>query len=304
MSSQRLVYIDGELVPEGEAKISVFDSAVLIGDSIQEVCRTFKRKLFRWPDHRNRMLRSIKAARLDFPMPAEELDRVTEDFLQRNLPTLAEREEAGVGHLVSRGRLGLVLPPTTSTFVMYFYPMSTFLWKTAKYYRTGRHVVTPLTRHMHPLTMDPKIKYRSRLHFSLADQEARLVDPEAIPLMLDHEGNLAEGTGWNFFLVRDGAVLTPTPRNILAGISRLTTIELARSLGLEMKECDLTPYDAATADELFYTATSICIMPVTRFNGQTVGDGKPGPVTRRLMDRWKEYLDFDFEAHAEYFLEA
>ena len=201
---QRQVYINGERFPEEEAKISIFDSAVLIGDSVIETARTFHRKLFRWPEHRDRLLRSIKAARMNFSLTTEELDRVTQKFLDDNLPTLEDGDEGGVGHLVSRGRMGLVLPPTESTFVMYFYPLSTGLKAKAVYYDKGLHVVTPPTRHMHPLTIDPKIKYRSRLHFSLADAEARLIDPEALPLMLDHQGNLAEGTGWNFFVVNRG----------------------------------------------------------------------------------------------------
>lgn len=299
MALKRYCYVNGQYVPEEEAKLSLFDSACLIGDSIQEVCRTFGRKIFRWNDHRDRMYRSIKAARLPFDRKPAELDKVTQEFLERNLPTLEPGDEAGIGHLVSRGVLPLVLPATSTTFAMYFFPISTGVRRVAKYYGSGRHVVTPFTRHMHPLTMDPKIKYRSRLHFSLADAEARLVDPEAIPLMLDHEGNLAEGTGWNFFIVRNGELRTPTERNILAGISRLTTIELAKQAGIPARECDLTAYDGATADEAFYTATSICMMPVTRFNGQPVGDGVPGPVTRRLMDAWKDYLQLDFESQAE-----
>ena len=295
---QRQVYINGEMVPEEEARISIFDSAVLIGDSVIETARTFHRKLFRWQEHRDRLLRSIKAARMNFGLTTEELDRVTQQFLEDNLPTLEDGDEGGVGHLVSRGRMGLVLPPTESTFVMYFYPLAPGLKKKAAYYDKGLHVVTPPTRHMHPLTVDPKIKYRSRLHFSLADAEARLVDPEALPLMLDHQGNLAEGTGWNFFVVHRGEVLTPTERNILQGVSRLTTIELARGLGLTVREMDLQPYHAATADEAFMTSTSLCMMPVTRFNGQQIGEGRPGPCTLRLMERWKEYVDFDFVAHA------
>jgi len=302
LKSGRRVYINGELFPEAEAKISVFDSCVLIGDAIQEVTRTFRHKLFRWDDHRDRFYRSVKAARLAFEMPPEELDRVTQEFLECNLHTLAENEEGGVGHLASRGVMGLVLPPTRTSFVMYFFPLTNGQRKTAHYYNVGRHVVTPPTRHSHPLTLDPKIKYRSRLHFSIADAEARLVDPEAIPLMLDLDGNLAEGTGWNFFLVRNGELLTPSGRNILAGISRKTTLELARKHGLPAFERDLQPYDALTADEAFITATSLCLMPVTRFNGEPVGNGKPGPVTRQLMSWWKEYLNFDFEAQAKQFL--
>lgn len=295
---QRLVYVNGEMVPEEDARISIFDSAVLIGDSVIETARTFHRKLFRWPEHRDRLLRSIKAARMNFSLTTEELDRVTQKFLEDNLPTLEEGDEGGVGHLVSRGRMGLVLPPTESTFVMYFYPLSPGLKAKAAYYDKGLHVVTPPTRHMHPLTIDPKIKYRSRLHFSLADAEARLIDPEALPLMLDHQGNLAEGTGWNFFVVNRGEVLTPSERNILQGVSRLTTIELARGLGMTVRETDIQPYHATTADEAFMTSTSLCMMPVTRFNGQPIGEGRPGPCTLRLIERWKEYVDFDFVAHA------
>ena len=294
-----MAYINGSMVPEDEARISIFDSAVLIGDSVMEVARTFHRKLFRWPLHRDRFLRSIKGARLHFDMSQEDLDRVTQEFLEANLPTLENDEEASVGHLLSRGDMGLVVPPTESTFVMYFVPLTASLKGKAHFYETGRHVVTPLTRHMHPLTVDPKIKYRSRLHFSMADAEARLVDPEALPLMLDHEGNLAEGTGWNFFIVRDGELHTPSPRNILEGVSRLTTIELAQDMGVTVKERDLQPYDAQTADEAFMTATSLCMMPVTRFNSQSIADGKPGPVTHKLMERWRQYLDFDFVTHAQ-----
>lgn len=296
---QRRAYVNGEMVPEEEAKISIFDSAVLIGDAVLEATRTFNRKLFRWPEHRDRLLRSIKGARLPFEMGPEELDRVTYNFLEDNLPTLEEGDECGVGHLMSRGIMGPVSFHTKSTFVMYFYPLAVGLKNKAKYYDKGLHVVTPPTRHMNPLTVDPKIKYRSRLHFAIADAEAQLVDPEALPLMLDHQGNLAEGTGWNFFVVHRGELLTPSERNILQGVSRLTTIELARGLGMTVREVDLQPYHATTADEAFITSTSLCMMPVTQFNRQVIGEGKPGKWTLRLMDCWKEHVNFDFLAHAK-----
>ena len=120
--------------------------------------------------------------------------------------------------------------------------------------------------------------------------------------MLDHQGNLTEGTGWNFFIVYRGELLTASERNILQGVSRMTTIELARGLGLTVKEQDLQSYHAVTADEAFITSTGMCVMPVTRFNGQLVGDGKPGKLTLDLMNRWKEHVNFDFVAHAKRFL--
>ena len=111
---------------------------------------------------------------------------------------------------------------------------------------------------------------------NLAALEAEKIDPDAYPVMLDLQGNLSEGTGANFFIVSDGVVRTPGPRSVLRGVSRQTVLDLCQDIGVPSLEEDLQAYDALVADEAFLTSTPYCLVPVTRFNGQSVGDGVPG----------------------------
>ena len=132
----------------------------------------------------------------------------------------------------------------------------------------------------------------------LADLEAAQVDPNAYAVLCDIYGNLAEGSGSNFFIVTDGVVRTPGPRNLLRGISRATVLELCDDLGIPTREEDLQPYEAVVADEALLTSTPWSLFPVTRFNGQPVGDGKPGPITKQLLGAWSELVGVDIVEQA------
>jgi branched-chain amino acid aminotransferase len=154
-------------------------------------------------------------------------------------------------------------------------------------------LVTPSIRHIPPECLDPKIKYRSRLHWHLAETQSRLVDPKSTPLLLDLQGNITECAGANVLLAKDGAILSPTLRNILPGVSRKVVIELATKLSIPFKEQDLQLYDIMNADEAFLSSTPFGLCPATRINGRPVGSGKPGPVWRRLMDAWSELVGLD-----------
>jgi branched-chain amino acid aminotransferase len=148
-------------------------------------------------------------------------------------------------------------------------------------------------------SLDPRIKNRSRLPYTLAEMEAKLVDPEAQSVILDLDGHVAENKGGNIFAVSKGVLRTPTTVNCLAGISRAAALELAQQLGIPTQETVLQPYDLATADEMFFTSTPYCIMPSTKFNGHAVGDGQVGPVTKRLLAAWSELVGLDIVAQAE-----
>ena len=161
--------------------------------------------------------------------------------------------------------------------------------------RTGAHLVTPSIRHVPPQCYDPKMKYRSRMHYYLADQEARLVDPDASALLLDLDGNVTETSGANFLLVERGTIVSPTLRNILPGISRATVIELANRLGIPLVERDIQVFSVMNADEAFLTSTPYCLMPVTKINGVPIGDGTAGPIFRRLIAAWSERVGLDIE---------
>ena len=151
--------------------------------------------------------------------------------------------------------------------------------------------------------LEPKIKNRSRLHYLMANLDVAMVDdPTAWALLLDPDGFIAEGTGSNFFLVKDGKLFTPEPRNILRGIRRKYTMQLARKLGIEVIECNLNEYDAINADEAFFTSTAFTLMPCVKVQGCTLGDGRRGPITQKLIDAWCELVGLDFIAQAEQYL--
>jgi branched-chain amino acid aminotransferase len=171
------------------------------------------------------------------------------------------------------------------------FPLPYELW--ADKVRNGVHLVTPSIRHVPPQCYDPKMKCRSRMHYYLADQEARLGDPQAAALLLDLDGNIAETSGANFLLVQDGAIVSPSLRNTLPGVSRATVSDLAAKLGIRFEVRDLQPFDAINAREAFLASTPYCIMPVTKINGIAVGDGLPGPIYRRIVEAWNGLVGLD-----------
>jgi branched-chain amino acid aminotransferase len=168
----------------------------------------------------------------------------------------------------------------------------------AKFYRIGAHVVTPPTRQVPPSCFDPKIKLTCRPQFQIGSSEAKLVDPEAFALLLDVEGNVTEGAGFNFFIVKDNTLITPGSESVLEGMSRQVVIELAEKLGIPVVERGFPMYDVYHADEAFMTATSRSIVPVARANGLQIGQTPLGPITKRLMDTWVELVGLDFVAQA------
>ena len=153
--------------------------------------------------------------------------------------------------------------------------------------------MTPPSRMMPAQSLDPKIKNRSRLPYTLAELEVKLVDPRAQGIILDTDGFLAENKGGNFFVVQEGVLKTPPSWQALAGVTRDTTLEIAREHCIPTEVCPLQPYDVYTADEAFFTSTPYCIMPATRFNGLPVGDGKVGPVAKSLLAGWSDLAGFD-----------
>jgi branched-chain amino acid aminotransferase len=166
----------------------------------------------------------------------------------------------------------------------------------AKLFKDGIKVVIPSHRRVPPDSLTPRAKTHNYLNLIVANQEVQSIDPEAWALLLDVNGNLCEGMGSNIFTVRDGEILTPREKFVLPGVSRQTVIDLARQEGLPLREADIDLYDAYNADEVFLTSTSLCICPVTRVNGVEIGPKGQvwGPVTERLADAYKRFVDHDF----------
>jgi branched-chain amino acid aminotransferase len=171
--------------------------------------------------------------------------------------------------------------------------------KFAPSYDSGVNVVIPAQQTIPAHIVDMKAKTRSRLHYLTALLQAKRMGQGAWPVLLDPDGFLAEGPGWNIFLVKNGTVYSPEPRNILLGVSRMTIAELAHDLDIPFRETNLGRYEALQADEVFCTATTYCLVHASTFEGQRVGDGKPGPVVRKLTEAWKKKVGVDFVAQAK-----
>lgn len=298
MSEERLAYVNGEFVPESEARISIHDLGFVYGDAVYDTARTFDGRLFKLAEHVERLYRSLRYLRMDPGLAPREMARLTEELVERNLPLLRQGEDFWVTQRVSRGLQGLDGEPPAragATVVIECVPLP--LRARAKYFREGISVATPAVRRTPPDALSPRAKTTNYLNMLRGNLEVQARDPEAWAVLLDVNGNLCEGVGANLFLVRDGRLFTPREDFILPGVSRQTVIELAGQLGIPCEERDLAPYDAAIAEEAFLTSTSLCLCPVRSFDGQALKCSEiPGPVTRRLLDAYSDLAGLDIAA--------
>lgn len=292
-------YVHGDWVPASEAKISLFDSGLMYGETITETLRTFRRRPYEMARHLTRFTESCRIARIAVD-PAIDLAALLDELVARNAAAFDPEDELLLKLDVTRGTFAYYREPGVSydDFTLLLHPIRLPFRRFAASYETGISVVFPTVRQQSSQTLDARVKHRSRLYQAIAEREAADIERGAAPLLLDLAGRLAEGTGWNLFVVRDGVLRTPTTEATLAGISRAVVIDLAETLGFPVREEDLWPYDLLNADEAFATATSYCLMPITRAHGRTVGDGRAGPIAGRLLEAWSERVGLDILAQA------
>ena len=307
MTTQRVVYVNGEYVPEHEAKVSIFDSALMFGDMVFEMTRSFNQVQFKLRDHLDRLYAGIKMLKIPIDMSIDEMEQAVYDTIETNGPAFSESDEHRVMIDVTRGVLSMYARvfggKTPPNVIISVFPFKWTIAPLTPLYDSGVHAVIPSQRTIPADLLEPKIKNRSRMHYLLANLDVSLVDdPAAWALLLDPDGFIAEGTGSNFFLVKDGALYTPEPRNVLRGTRRKHTMKLAREIGIEVVERNLNAYDAITADEAFFTSTAFTLMPCVKVNGGVLGDGKMGPVTSRIVGAWNDLVGLDFIAQARGYL--
>jgi branched-chain amino acid aminotransferase len=299
--TQRLVYLNGAFVPEAQARISIFDCALMYGDMVFEMTRTFRQIPFRLDEHLDRLYDSLKYARLDCGLSQAEMVAATHETLERNSEALAG-VDCQIMHNVTRGVIpvydGIVPEGTGPVVTINVFPLYRHVGGMVDRYETGVHFVVPPQQSVPARYLDPKAKTRSRLHYKIAELQAAYMEEGAQALLTDEHGFVTEGTGNNFFMVRNGEVLTPRGRDILRGVSRGACLDLARGLGIPVRETDIEPYDVRQADEAWFTSTTICMVPITRFDFHTIGDGSPGPVYRRILQAWSEQVGVDIVAQA------
>lgn len=296
-ANERICYFNGRYVPESEVRVPFRDSSWIYGDGAFDMTRSFGHRIFRLEEHIERFYRSLRYLRIDPGLSPEEMIAVSREVFERNRHLLGPNDDYWLAQRVSRGvrRVeGDNWDHYGPTVIVECMPLP--LAQRAKLFRDGIKVITPSSRRTAPEALSPRAKTHNYLNLIVASQEVHALDPEAWAVLLDVNGNLAEGQGSNIFLVKDGELLTPRERFVLPGISRRTVIELARELGIPYREADLDLYDAYNADEAFLTSTSLCICPIRSINGVTIGDPARvwGPLTTRLKDAYVRLVDFDF----------
>jgi len=287
----RVVYQNGELVPESEARVSIFDSALMFGDMVFEMTRSFNKVQFKLEEHLDRLLAGVKILRIPLKITREELVNICNSVITANEPYFTETDEHRLMINVSRGPLGIYkevfggkLEPTV---IVADFPLKWTVAGMGDLYDHGINAVVPSQRAIPASLMDPKIKNRSRLFYQMANIEVSQFSGERNwALLLDPEGNVTEGTGDNFFIVKDGRLVTSAPDNVLRGISREYVLELAEEMGLVAEQRNFGLYDVYTADEAFMTGTPFSILPVSSLNSLPIGLGPMGPITKSLLEKW------------------
>jgi len=295
-TNSRIAWFNGKFMPENQVLISFRDRSWKYGDGAFDMTRTFNGSPFRLKEHIDRFYRSLRYLRLDPGLSPAEMIEISEKIVCCNEHLRLAAGDWWIGQRVTRGIDpidGEVLEHTGPNVVVECTPLP--LRARARQFRDGLDVWTPAQRRIAPDMLSPRAKTHNYLNMIVAEQSVKAHDPDGWAVLLDINGNLAEGMGSNIFVVRDETLYTPSERYVLPGISRQMTFDLARKLAIPVLEGDIDLFDGANADEMFLTSTSLCIAGVRTFNGAKVGDGlPPGPITRRLIDAYIAEVGCDF----------
>lgn len=283
-----IIYLNGEFVPESEAKVSVFDHGLLYGDGVFEGIRAYHGRVFKLKEHIDRLYDSARAIGLTIPLSKAEMTEVVLETCRRNGLT-----DCYIRLVVTRGTGDLGLDPRNCGRPNVINIASNISLYPPELYEKGLTLGTVATRRNIPEGVNPRIKSLNYLNNIMAKMEAvRQGLPEAV--LLNEQGYVAECTGDNIFIVKNGVLKTPAPFiGLLEGVTRNAVIELAKKNGIPVEETVLTRYDLYVADECFLTGTAAELIPAVEIDGRMIGDGKPGPVFKRLLNEFRELTKYD-----------
>lgn len=295
--AERVVYINGRIMPESAGSLSFRDLGFIYGDAVFDTARTFGGRIFRLEQHVDRLFQSLRYARIDPGMTKADIIGATLQVVAANAPLLGESEDYWVTQRVSAGVKvvdGEEPSQHGATVVIECMPLP--LRSRASFFRDGVPAQVAARRRIPAEALSPNVKSNNYLNMMIAQREVSALAPSAWALLCNADGDIAEGAGCNFFIVRDGVVLTPPTDFVLNGVSRGIALDLCASLGIPHEERSVPLQYAMTADEAFFTSTSLCICPTASLNGVDYPAGAPGPVTRRLMDAFRDLVEFDYES--------
>ena len=296
----RLVFFNGQFVPEQEAKVSIYDSSLMFGDMVFEMTRSFNNKQFLLEKHIDRLLVGLKILRIPLEYTKSEIINLCLETLDKNKDQMDPKDEDRLMIDVSRGLLGIYHGiegmHKGPNLIIANFPLRWTVSGMGKFFEKGINAVITSQRAIPSMYMDPKIKNRSRLFYLTANIEASLFKGENNwALLLDANGFISEGTGSCFFIVKDGKVFTPKGVHILRGISRNYVIQLCKELNIDVIEQDIEPFDVYTADEAFFAATPFCVLPAVSLNGLKIGNGSRGEIFNKILNLWSEKVGINIE---------
>ncbi len=277
------IYISGEYFSKEDAKVSVFDHGFLYGDGLFEGLRAYGGKIFRLREHIQRLFESARSILLPMPMSLEEIEVACNETLKVN-----DLRDAYIRLIVTRGMGTLGLDADLCSNPRVIIIAAKLSLYPSEFYEKGLEIVTASTVRTNPGMLNPQIKSLNYLNNILAKIEGHLVGSVEV-LLLNSKGEVAEASGDNIFIWRKGVLHTPPPdAGILVGITRQVVLELAEELGIPTKEAPMTRHDIYTADECFLTGSAAELIPVVKLDGREIGNGKPGPVMQKLLQRFRQ----------------
>jgi branched-chain amino acid aminotransferase len=275
------IYINGKFFDKPDAKISVYDHGLLYGDGVFEGIRIYSGKAFKLKEHVARLFESARSIKLEAPITQEQMVAAINSTIATN-----QKKDGYIRPIITRGAGTLGLDPRKCSDPQVIIIVDDISMYPPELYETGMEIATVSTIRNHPNAVNPRIKSLNYLNNILAKLEG--IQAGCLEsLMLNHKGEIAECSGDNIFLIKNGGLRTPPiDAGILEGITRNTVIDLARQAGFTMEETALTRHDVFVADECFLTGTAAEIIPVTKCDARPIGNGKPGPITKQLRDAY------------------
>src|SRR6266550_8011033 len=277
------IYVDGKFYAEGEAKVSVFDHGLLYGDGIFEGIRFYNGRVFRLEEHLELLWASAHSICLEVPMTRQQMTEALLDTIRKN-----DLHDGYIRLVITRGVGNLGLNPEQCKNPSVIIIAATIALYHEDFYRKGLSIVTVATRRSNPASLNPAVKSLNYLNNVMARIEANLAHADEA-LMLNEAGNVAECTADNVFIIKDSQIFTPPiTAGALRGITRSVVFDIAGEFDLEVTEADFTRHDIFVANECFLTGTAAEIVPVVKADGRLIGNGKPGPITPRIIARFRE----------------
>ena len=278
-----LIYLDGKLVPESEAKVSVFDHGLLYGDGCFEGIRIYNGRVFRLTEHLVRLYESARSICLTIPISLEEMEQATLQTVAAN-----QLRDGYIRLVITRGVGSLGLNPYQCPKAGIIIIASGITLYPKEKYETGLNLITCATRRPAAAALSPQVKSLNYLNNIMAKIECIQAGCEE-GIMLNEQGFVAECTGDNIFILKGGQFFTPTiSSGALNGITRQAAIEILNDMGLSVREVTMTRHDIYTAEECFLTGTAAEVIPAVQYDRRPIGSGKPGQVTAEVMARFSK----------------